>query len=186
MVNSHNTELWDAYYPDGTLAGCDLIRGEKIPQGLRHIVAEVFVMHQDGDILLMQRDFDKPNYPGCWESGASGSILKGECAIDGARRELLEETGIVADDSLECLYHTVSDTSIYHGYLYVTDIPKQNIKLQKGETMDFRWVNKQEFREIFNSDQYVDGLRERLHEFVENDFQKEAHGCQKERKICHN
>ena len=24
-------EIWDAYYPDGTLAGRDLVRGEPIP-----------------------------------------------------------------------------------------------------------------------------------------------------------
>ena len=55
----------------------------------------------------------------------------------------------------------------------MTDIPKGNVKLQKGETVAFRWVNEQEFREIFYSDQYVDGLRERLREFVEHGFQKE-------------
>lgn len=167
--SGHSMELWDAYYPDGTPAGCDLIRGEKIPENLRHMVAEVFVMHRDGDILLMQRDFDKPNYPGFWESGAGGSVLKGESMADGARRELLEETGITAG-ALENLYHFVSDTSIYQGYLCVTDIPKDSIKLQKGENIAFRWVSKQEFRNILQSDQYVDGLRERLREFVEHDF----------------
>lgn len=172
MDKKQNFELWDAYHKDGTLAGCDLIRGEKIPDGLRHVVAEVFVVHQDGSILLMQRDFDKPNLPGLWESGAGGSVLKGEAIIDGARRELLEETGIIADDPLESLYCVVSDTTIYRGYLCVTDIPKDNIKLQKGETIAFRWVNKQEFREIFDSDQFVGGLRERLHEFAECDFQQ--------------
>lgn len=169
MDCKQNIELWDAYYADGILAGCDLIRGEKIPAGLKHAVAEVFVMHRDGSILLMQRDFDKPNYPGVWESGASGSVLKGECAIDGAKRELLEETGITAKE-LENLYYIVTDTTIYQGYLCVTDIPKENIQLQEGETVAFRWVNKQEFREIFYSDQYVDQLRERLSEFVERDF----------------
>ena len=71
-------ELWDAYKSDGTLAGSTLVRGEKIPEGLCHAVSEVFVMHEDGSILLMQRDFNKPNYPGCWESGAGGAVKKGE------------------------------------------------------------------------------------------------------------
>lgn len=70
---------------------------------------------------------------------------------------------------------TVSDTTIYRGYLCVTDIPKDHVTLQKGETIAFRWVDEREFREIFYSDQYVDGLRERLHGFVEHDFQKETH-----------
>lgn len=170
MDGYQNIELWDAYHGDGTLAGCDLIRGEKIPDGLRHMVAEVFVMHRDGSILLMQRDFAKPNYPGFWESGASGSVLKGESAIDGARRELSEETGIIAKEDLEDLYCVVTATTIYRGYLCVTAIPKEEIQLQEGETVAFRWVNEQKFREVFYSDQFVDGLRERLREFVERDF----------------
>lgn len=175
--HAQNMELWDAYDSDGRLAGCDLVRGEKIPDGLKHMVAEVFVMHRDGDILLMQRDLDKPNYPGYWESGAGGSVLKGESDLDGARRELLEETGIAAKDGLENLYYVVTNTTIYRGYLCVTDMPKEDVQLQEGETIAFRWVNKEEFREIFYSDRYVSGLRERLHEFVENDFQKEYDCC---------
>lgn len=31
-------EIWDAYNKDGTLAGFDLIRGEKIPNGIYHLV----------------------------------------------------------------------------------------------------------------------------------------------------
>ncbi len=170
MGGKQSEELWDAYYSDGTLAGCDLIRGEKIPAGLKHMAAEIFVMHTDGTILLMQRDLNKPNYPGFWESSAGGSVLKGESAVKGARRELLEETGITADDTLKHLYYIVSDSTIYQGYLYVTDIPKESIKLQKGETIAFRWVNPQEFQEIFYSAQFVDGLRERLREFVEHNL----------------
>lgn len=164
-----NVEFWDAYYEDGTLAGCDLIRGEKIPDGLRHAVAEVFVLHRDGTVLLMQRDYGKPNYPGFWESGAGGSVLKGERLMDGAKRELLEETGITAGDDLEDLYYVVTDTTIYQGYLCVTDIDKEAIRLQKGESVAFRWVNWQEFREVFYSERFVDKQRERLCKFVERE-----------------
>ena len=36
-------EIWDGYFEDGTLAGVDLIRGEKIPEGFYHLVSEVLV-----------------------------------------------------------------------------------------------------------------------------------------------
>lgn len=48
-------EIWDAYLEDYTLAGCDLIRGNEIPNGLFHLVSEVIVRHKDGTYLLMQR-----------------------------------------------------------------------------------------------------------------------------------
>lgn len=45
-------EIWDAYFEDGTLAGCDLIRGEQIPNGLYHLVCEIVVRHNDAHIYL--------------------------------------------------------------------------------------------------------------------------------------
>lgn len=171
-VDAPRVEFWDACHADNSLAGCDLVRGEQIPHGLRHRVASVFVMHADGSILLMQRDFRKPNYPGFWECGAGGSIIKGEDVLDGARRELSEETGItVRGEELEQLYQVVSDRVIYSGYLCVTDFPKDQIRLQQGETVAFRWVDQTEFLEIYRSNQLVDSPRGSLDKFVGHRFQ---------------
>ena len=89
-------EIWDGYFADGTPAGRDLVRGEAIPEGLYHMVCQILVRHTDGDYLLMQRDFAKPNFGGCYDATAGGSALKGEDPFTCARRELLEETGITA------------------------------------------------------------------------------------------
>lgn len=163
-------EIWDAYNPDGTLAGVDLIRGEEIPKGLRHGVAEIFVMHEDGTILLMQRDWNKEGYPGYWECSAGGSILKGESFLEGAKRELWEETGIRADE-LEMIYCSVSEETIYHGYFCRTDIPKDSVILQEGETIAYRWVTKDEFMEIYKQEEQIPILfKKRMEAFVLNGF----------------
>lgn len=133
---------------------------------------QVFVIHEDETILLMQRDKNKPNYPGLWESGAGGSVLKGENFEAGAKRELYEETGIVAN-VLEPSYTVTTENSIYKGYIYKTNIDKENIRLQVGETIAYRWVDKKEFLEIFNSEQFITSLRNRLDFFVKNDFRSE-------------
>lgn len=162
-----SNELWDAYYPDGTLAGVDLVRGEKIPEEYRHAVAEVFVVHEDGTILLMQRDFNKITYPGYWESTAGGSVLKGESFLEGAKRELYEETGIKSDNLTE-IYTIVTGNAIYKGYYCETDIVKYRVRLQEGETMSYKWVSYDEYLRLFNSEDFVDSLRERQRAFVEN------------------
>ena len=81
-------EIWDAYYADGTLAGKELIRGEKIPAGFYHAVSEILVQHIDGDYLLMKRDPNKEAYGGYYEATAGGSALKGESPLACAEREL--------------------------------------------------------------------------------------------------
>lgn len=160
-----SNELWDAYYPDGTLAGVDLVRGEKIPEEYRHAVVEVFVAHKDGSILLTQRDFSKITYPGYWESTACGAVLKGESFLEGARRELYEETGIRSDELTE-IYTYVSNNAIYKGFYCETDILKYRVHLQDGETMSYKWVSYDEFMKIFYSEDYVDSLRDRMSGFV--------------------
>lgn len=141
-------ELWDGYNADGTLAGIDIAREEeqkgKFPKGLYHLVSDVIVRHKDGTFLSMQRDFNKLGCPGEWEIGAGGSVLKGESAYEGALRELREETGIVAEkliplDKLSC----VCDNGVgvhYNLFLWDTDIAKDTIVLQEGETIDFKWI----------------------------------------------
>lgn len=158
-------ELWDAYNADGTKAGFDLVRGEDIPKGYYHAVAEVFVMHEDGDILLMKRDYSKPNSPGKYETGGGGSVLKGETFYEGAVRELFEETGVVAKELTE-LYNEVMGECIYQGYLCITDMDKDKIVLQEGETIDYMWVSKEKFLEIFHSDKYINHLKKTLRSFV--------------------
>lgn len=109
-------EIWDGYWEDGSLANVDLVRGEPIPNGIYHMVCEILVRHTDGDYLLMQRDFQKPNFGGYYEATAGGSALKGEDKITCAKRELLEETGIEAI-SLEEIGRYISAQSIINSFV---------------------------------------------------------------------
>ena len=137
-------ELWDAYNSNyEKIEGMSLVRDEEIPQGVYHLVCEVLVRHEDGTYLLMKRDPTKPLYPNMWEATAGGSALQGETAEQGAMRELREETGIVAE-TLEPLDRTLGQTCWHVRFLCVTDCNKNSIKLQAGETCDFRWATAQE------------------------------------------
>lgn len=158
-------EIWDAYYEDGTLAGCDLIRGQEIPEGLYHLVSEVLIRHKDGSYLLMQRDYKKPNYPGLYEASASGSALKGESALTAAKRELKEETGIIAQDFVQ-IYRYKSNDTIYIGYLCVINCDKESIRLQDGETISYVWLGEVEFLKFVQSEMYVQPHRIRLNGYL--------------------
>lgn len=142
-------ELWDGYNADGTLAGVDIAREDeqqgKFPRGLYHLVADVIVRHVDGTYLAMQRDYNKIGFPGAWEIGAGGSVLKGESAYEGALRELREETGVLTEKLTLLATKTVlCDNGVgvhYYIYLCVTDMDKTAVTLQKGETIDFKWIS---------------------------------------------
>ena len=158
-------ELWDAYDRNGRRTGETLVRGKPIPEGRYHLVSCVTVRHRDGSFLLMRRSPDKPNWPNIWEIGAGGSALKGETAEECARRELYEETGISCGN-LTYLGRYREGVHIYEGFLCVTDHPKDQIRLQKGENVDYRWLTVPEFLEFFDSDQCIEKFKRRLGSYV--------------------
>ena len=155
-------EIWDGYFRDGTHANIDLIREDILPNDLYHLVCEVLVQHIDGDYLLMRRDLSKPNYGGYYEATAAGAALKGEDKMACVKRELLEETGIVAE-SFEELNHSVfdDDRSIFYTFLCVTDCDKTSITLQKGETMSYKWLNERDFISFVNSGEMIETQKKR-------------------------
>lgn len=162
-------EKWDAYDSDfKKIDGKILIRGEEkyIPDGVYHLVCDILVKHTDGSYLLMKRDYRK-HYGGMWEATAGGSALIGETPLQCAIRELKEETGI------ETLVLTKVGTefndkthSVYVEFLCVTNWEKTNIKMQDGETIDYKWVNREDLTAMSKNElvtermqKYIDELK---------------------------
>ena len=138
-------ELWDAYNSSFVkMENVTLVRGETIPKGTFHLVCDILVKHVDGTFLLMKRDPQK-HFGGMWEATAGGSALAGENPLQCAVRELKEETGITSTNLIEAGREVSDEThSIYIEFLCVTDWKKDNISLQQGETIDYKWVSKEE------------------------------------------
>ena len=146
-------EQWDAYDKHFNLIeGITLTRGERIDNGLYHLVSDVIVQHTDGEYLIMQRDARK-HYGGMWEATAGGSALKGEYPLQCAVRELFEETGIRSDTLTE-VGRVVDDEyhSAYVEYLCITDCDKSSVVLQEGETSDYRWVDRNTLLNMKNNE----------------------------------
>ena len=137
-------EMWDLYDEQGRKTGetWERSRAREIPEGRYHIVCDILIRHQDGDFLLTRRDPHKEPYPGCLEASAGGSALAGETPEEGARREMLEETGLAAD-KLELIGTTrrPQSRSVIYAYLAVVNCDKHSIRLQEGETVDYQWTD---------------------------------------------
>ena len=136
-------EIWDLYDANGNRTGetWERSRMKEIPEGRYHIVCDVLIRHRDGTFLLTYRDPRKDVFPGCWEASAGGSALAGETPEEGARREMLEETGLVANklELIGTTWKRKSRSAVY-AWLAVVDCAKDAVRLQEGETADYRWV----------------------------------------------
>jgi len=136
-------ELWDAYDNHcNKIPGVVLERGDtsNIPDGMFHIVVDVVLKHNDGSFLIMQRDPNK-HLPLKWELTAGGSVLKDEAPLDAAKRELKEETGIDGEN-FQRLGMLISPNrhTIYLMFIAFTDCLKDSVTIQKGETVDYKWI----------------------------------------------
>lgn len=144
-------ELWDAYDRDlNRIEGITLIRGERIPEGVFHLVCDVLVKHTDESYLLMRRDKRK-HFGGMWEATAGGAALQNEAPSDCARRELREETGIDSTDLVE-LGRVTTDDTVFVEFLCITNCDKSSITLQDGETVAYRWVSRNELTSMKRSE----------------------------------
>lgn len=159
-------ELWDAYDREGNRLGFDLVRGEPLPEGVWHMVAEIYAVTLDGRVLVTRRHPDKV-CGGLWEI-TGGGVVKGETPLQAAVRELREETGIaVRPQDLQPLYVDPrcgigGCRTIYHCYLTFFDLQAQTIRLQEGETCDFRLLPYEDFKQFILTADYVELVRRRF------------------------
>lgn len=98
-----------------------------------------------GNKVLLQKRRDN----GCW-GYHGGHVDMGECVEDCAKRELLEEIGLVAKSihllnvfSGDKLFHTYPDGNMVHiiDIVYVCDDFEGEISLQESEVVDIEWFD---------------------------------------------
>ena len=106
-------------------------------------------------------------YPGFWEASAGGSAIKGEEPLEAACRELFEETGL-KPDSMELVNILYKDTSrsFFHSYVARVSCDKDSVVLQDGETVDYKWVGKEEFLEYFESENALKSHNQRYEKYI--------------------
>lgn len=147
-------EKWDLYDQNGNKLNEIGIRGQPLLKEKYHLVVEIWTINDQNEILITQRDKDKP-FGLLWEC-TGGSVIAGESSIEGAIRELYEETGLKADKSdLKKIGHFLMDQSIYDIYVYHHNFNLDDVCLQKGETIAVRKATKEELLELVSKNQFV-------------------------------
>lgn len=160
-------ELWELVDIYGNTTGVVVERNSNttIPQGMYHVAVDIWVKRKDGKILLTQRHPDK-TWGLQWEC-SGGAIVKGESILEGAQRELQEETGIVVSlNDLHCIGKTVMEKyqCIMYTYLVVLE-DEIKLELQENEVIATKWM---EIEEIENmQEEIVESVWDRYLQFKE-------------------
>ena len=149
-------EAWDAYDVNRIPTGRSVIRGEKHPKGLYHMVVHIAIFSSEGKLLIQQRCTQKPTFPEKWDVTVGGSALCGETSQMAMRRELREELGLDIDFSDIRPRLTVNFEDGFDDYYIITkDVELSQLHFQPEEVMDARWATYDEICTMIDSGEFI-------------------------------
>lgn len=132
--------------------------------GLWHKAVHVWIVNDNNEILLQYRCTEKSLYPNLWDCSFAGHIGVGESSIEGLIREGKEELGIEVDlEKLEFVMTTVENV-VYEKiisnefddvYILRQNIDINEIKFQKEEVSDAKYVSLEKFFEFIEKGDIV-------------------------------
>lgn len=141
------SEIWDLVDEFGNKTGMTCTRADQstIPSGLYHPCVEVWVRSED-KLLITRRHPDKSE--GLKYDCPGGAVLHGESILDGALRELYEETGIRAErDRLKYLGALTGRTAYAVSYVVHLDYMPE-ISLQPTEVVGYSFVTREQLEDM--------------------------------------
>lgn len=140
-------EIWDVLDKSGKRTGKTVVRGKRgLSKGEYHLVVHIWIFDRQGNILIQRRSDDRPLMPGEW-AATGGSALSNESSRHAASRELFEELGIRLQRSrLKLIKRMLRRFSITDIWAARCDVDISELKLQKEEVAEAKWVTPDELR----------------------------------------
>ena len=137
-------ELWDVYDREGNRVGRVHNRADPMAPGDYHLAVTIVIVNSAGEVLCTLRSMEKSVYPGVWEN-PGGGVLSGETSLQGALRELREETGVAAAPEDLCFLcrRTVTEPGgggfLMDVYGLKRNLAIEELALQPGEVDAAKW-----------------------------------------------
>ena len=148
-MNIMSNEYWDLFDSDRILKMKHHRRGDKIPDGLFHLVIHSWIVDKSGLFLMSQRQEGRA-YAYMWER-TGGSVLEGESSFDGALREVREELGVDLSESEHCFIKT-QKRERYHDFfdawLFIVDREQIKCRIDPNEVRECKWVSIEELASL--------------------------------------
>lgn len=121
---------------------------QKLLENRYHVVPRTIILIiVDGKVLLQKAPVDKKIFPGLF-NGMGGHIERGEDVLSAAKRELLEEAGILCDD-LQLTGTIFIDVKPEQGILlFVFSGEKYNGEPLDSEEGSLHWISLEELETI--------------------------------------
>ena len=149
-------ELFDLYDENRVKTEKTIVRGEKIPDGLYHIVVHVCIFNSKGEMLIQQRQPFKAGWSNMWDVSVGGSAVSGDTSQTAAEREVCEEIGY--NISLKNCRPVIT-IHFDHGFddIYTVneDIDLNKLVLQPEEVQAVKWATQDEIIQMIDENKFI-------------------------------
>ena len=172
-------ELIDILTPEGKSTGKTALKSEAHKNGWFHATAHIWFFTSDKRILLQKRALTKKVFPGIWDISVAGHIGAGEGILDGAKREVFEEIGLILEDKdlikIGTRIHQVNhengiqDNEHHHVFIAELKTPISELTMQPEEVADLKLWDLKVLKETKNLENV---LLPRFHEYYVTVYNK--------------
>lgn len=107
----------------------------------------IYVVNNQGQVLVHQRSLNKERFPGVWSTHLGGHIGEGEDYKTNALKEIEEEAGIHADPNKLVVWRTtrIDRARLWtQEFVLLHDAPIEHFIPQPGEVERFAWMTPEE------------------------------------------
>lgn len=111
-------------------------------------VAIIVIRDKQENFFVHRRNQDKKRFPGMYGLGAGGRIEEGELPLEGAKRELEEETGL--QSSVRFLFDEMYEETelAYRIHVYETTLEQKPLPTDESEWDWSGWMSKAEVTKL--------------------------------------
>ena len=172
-------ELIDILTPEGKSTGKTALKSEAHKNGWFHATAHIWFFTSDEKILLQKRALTKKVFPGIWDISVAGHIGAGEEILEGAKREVFEEIGLILENKdfikIGTRIHQVNhengiqDNEHHHVFIAELKTPISELTMQPEEVAGLELWDLKVLKETKNLENV---LLPRFHEYYVSVYNK--------------
>ena len=156
-------EYFDVLDENGNKTGEQKLRTEVHRDGDWHRAVHIWIINQNGEVLLQRRSPNKDSNPNMLDISCAGHLSAGDESLEGAIRELKEELGLDVQPEELQLVKTFKRSSRYTEtflnnefvdlYILRTEKTVDDMKMQEEEVSEIFFVPYKEFKKMVTNRQ---------------------------------